>query len=76
MWVLLPIQEAVLVWDLQNPMVWISIVEVRVREKRAKGFAPLVLETNDSIPNIESVEQLLMLQLLEVELFSYNLSLL
>jgi hypothetical protein len=60
-------------------MVWISIVEVRVREKRekrAKGFAPLVLETNDSIPNIESVEQLLMLQLLEVGLFFYNLSLL
>jgi len=57
-------------------MVWILIVEVTVMEKRMKGFVPLILETNDSIPNIESVMQLPKLQLLEVELFSYNLYLL
>jgi hypothetical protein len=44
----------VLVWDLQNPMVWILIVEVIVKERKAEEFVLLVLETNDSIPNIES----------------------
>jgi hypothetical protein len=35
--------------------------ELIVKEKKVEGFALLVMETNDSIPNIESVEQLLML---------------
>ena len=42
-------------------MVWILIAEVIVKEKKAEGFVLRVLETTDSIPNIESVEQLLML---------------
>ncbi len=61
MLVLLPNQEEVLVWDLQNPKVWILIATVIMKEKKMKGVVLLVLKTNDSIPNIESVKQLLML---------------
>jgi hypothetical protein len=42
-------------------MVWFLIAQLIVKEKKVEGFALLVMETNDSIPNIESVEQLLML---------------
>jgi hypothetical protein len=61
MLVLLPNQEEVPVWDLQNPKVWILIAMVIMKEKKMKGVVLLVLETNDSIPNIESVKQLLKL---------------
>jgi hypothetical protein len=54
MLVLLPNQEEVLVRDLQNPKVWILIAMVIVKEKKMTGVVLLVLETNDSIPNIES----------------------
>jgi hypothetical protein len=50
----------VLVWDLQNPELWILIAMVIMKEKM-KEVVLLVLKTNDSIPNIESVKQLLML---------------
>jgi hypothetical protein len=61
MLVLLPNQEEVPVWDLQNPKAWILIAMVIMKEKKMKGVVLLVLETNDSIPNIESVKQLLKL---------------
>jgi hypothetical protein len=45
-------REAVSVWDLQNPTVWILFGEVIMKETKEEGFALRVLETSDSIPDI------------------------